>query len=67
MSVIIQYAEILHEHGVYSREAKDFRADHREDGALQARANVLDKCFLNRDAILGSHPVPQPATAALPT
>lgn len=70
MNPIIEYANILQTRGVYSNEAKSCLLKHRADKVFQARARVLEQCFLNRDAILetqnnahfpsaGSQPRPQ--------
>lgn len=50
--IIIEYANILHKHGVFSRQAKRFIKKHHKDTIFCKRAKTLDWLFLNKDVIL---------------
>ncbi len=51
---IIEYANILHAHGVPSAEAKAYKKLYKDDLVFQRTARTLDQLFLNRKSILKS-------------
>ena len=56
-SELIEFTNILQQHGLGSREAKRFRAEHADDGVFQERADVVESLFRNRKALGRRKPV----------
>ena len=49
--LVIQYTNILHEYGVGSSEALNFREQYREDKTFQRRAEVLEILINNKNIL----------------
>lgn len=49
---VIEYTNILHEYGVGSKEAKAYKKSRADNECFLGRAEVLDRLFVNKDAIL---------------
>jgi hypothetical protein len=48
---IITYANLIHRHGLGSKEAEEFKASHA-DPVFRKRAKVLERLFVNRKRVL---------------
>jgi len=44
--LVIQYTNILHRHGVGSKQAKQFKEQHADGPVFQQRARKLDQIWL---------------------
>lgn len=51
-SRLIEYANMLHERGVGSKAATDFRERWPDDRLFVERADIIDRLFLNRFDLL---------------
>jgi hypothetical protein len=63
---IAEYVNLLHTHGVNSKQAKALRAQCASDDLFVRRARVADELFLHRDEILAALDAPRSAPAAAP-
>ncbi len=61
MALIVEYADVLQLHGVGSKQARGFLEAHKDDTTFLRRAGVLNRCFLNRDLIVGEKGTGAPA------
>ena len=52
MSIIVDYAEIVQQYGLKSKEAKKFMKEHSNDPVFLLRARVLEQLFLNRRQLI---------------
>jgi hypothetical protein len=51
-NAILLLANLIHQHGVYSKEYYDFLNQYEDDELFQKRAHTLTVLFMNRDAVL---------------
>ena len=50
-NLLIQYVTCLHEHGVDSDEARDFKLGQAEDVTFLRRAQVMDSVFRTKERV----------------
>jgi len=51
-SSVVQYVQVLHEHGVGSEQAEAFKKAHQGDVQFLRRAKGAERLFENKDEIL---------------
>lgn len=53
-SAVVTYMRLVHTHGLWSRNAKAFKDELRNDSVFIRHADAVDALFLNREEILNA-------------